>query len=275
MPQPLLETIKIDVIPEGVGILTLNRPDRDNALNSVLLKDLLVAFQWVTIEEKVKVVIITGNGEYFTSGWDLAEVSQLKNPEEIVERMRANVEVFEKLIESLIDFPKLLLAAVNGRAVGFGVTILPHCDAIYSVPEATFDTPFMKMAICAEACSSYLLPKFLGNSTANEMLLMGRLFTASELVNHRFINRIIQKENLLNETIKEAIPVTNFSFEAVKQTKQLIKSDDIRDHLKKILKKENEVLIERVFSGDLIQFVAKFIFDRQRLKKKSNNDSKL
>ncbi|CAG8523633.1 5981_t:CDS:2 [Diversispora eburnea] len=203
MSQPLLETIKIDVIPEGVGILTLNRPDRDNALNSVLLKDLLVAFQWATIEEKVKVVIITGNGKYFTSGWDLTEVSQIESLEEVFERMKT----FTELIEVLIDFPKLLLAAVN--------------------------------AICAEACSSYLLPKFLGNSTANEMLV------PSELVNHGFINRIIQKENLLNETIKEAITVTKFSFEAFKQTKQLIKSDDIRDHLKKVLKRENEALIER------------------------------
>ncbi|UZO00993.1 uncharacterized protein OCT59_012102 [Rhizophagus irregularis] len=184
-PVPILKTFEIEVNPDGIAILTLNRPKRANALNYELLQDWISSIKWANEEEQVKIVIVTGKGNFFCSGLELPNVPS--DMEELKRTAEANNNLFKKLVDLLIDFPKLLIAAVNGKAFGFGVTFLPHCDVVYSIPEATFQTPFMQWAFCAEGCSSYLFPKYLGQSIASELLLMNKTYTAPELVKIGFI----------------------------------------------------------------------------------------
>ncbi|CAI2183906.1 4768_t:CDS:10 [Funneliformis geosporum] len=238
---PTLKTFEIIVSPEGVAILTLNRPERANALNNETLQDWLSSIEWANEAEQVKVVVVTGKGNFFCSGLELANIS---NEEEWTRNAKTNVNIFRKLVDLLIDFPKLLIAAVNGKAFGFGVTFLPHCDVVYSVPEATFLTPFMQWAFCAEGCSSYLFPKYLGQSIANEMLLMSKTYAAPELAKVGFISRLIPKDHLIQETLKEATRVSKFSYEAIIQSKELIRRNE-REFLHKINQRENELLLLR------------------------------
>jgi len=180
-----------------------------------------------------------------------------------------NIDLFKKLVGLLIDFPKLLIAAVNGRAFGFGVTFLPHCDVVYSVPEATFQTPFMQWAFCAEGCSSYLFPKYLGQSITSEMLLMNKTYTAPELAKVGFISRLIPKDKLIQEALKEATRVSEYSFDAIIKSKELIRKDE-REHLHKVNKTESDLLLLRILSEDSRQALFKFIVNRQ-----NKNPSKL
>lgn len=113
-----------------------------------------------------------------------------------------------------------------GPAIGFGVTSLALCDIVYSVPEATFGTPFMKLGFCAEGCSSILFPKIMGPSKANEMLLMGRTFTAAELEQCGFISQIIPTEGFNEKVLVMAEKAAEFSSVAMGVTKKLIRDNE-------------------------------------------------
>ncbi|CAB4401931.1 unnamed protein product [Rhizophagus irregularis] len=260
-PVPILKTFEIEVNPDGIAILTLNRPKRANALNYELLQDWISSIKWANDEEQVKIVIVTGKGNFFCSGLELPNVPS--DMEELKRTAEANNNLFKKLVDLLIDFPKLLIAAVNGKAFGFGVTFLPHCDVVYSIPEATFQTPFMQWAFCAEGCSSYLFPKYLGQSIASELLLMNKTYTAPELVKIGFISRLIPEDQLIQETLKEATRVTKFSFEAIIKSKELIRKDE-REYLHKINKRENDLLLLRILSEDSHRALLEFMMNHQK-----------
>lgn len=115
---------------------------------------------------------------------------------------------------------------IIGPAIGFGVTSLALCDIVYSAPEATFVTPFMKLGFCAEGCSSILFPKMMGTSKANEMLLMGRTFTAQELEQCGFISQILPSEGFHEKVIEIAEKATQYSSVAIAVTKKLMRDID-------------------------------------------------
>ncbi|GES75255.1 enoyl-CoA delta isomerase 2, mitochondrial isoform X3 [Rhizophagus clarus] len=260
---PKLKTFEIEVNPDGIAVLALNRPERANALNYELLQDWISSIEWANVAEQVKIVIVTGKGDFFCSGLELPNGPS--DMEELKRAAETNINLFRKLVDLLIDFPKLLIAAVNGKAFGFGVTFLPHCDVVYSVSEATFKTPFMQWAFCAEGCSSYLFPKYLGQSIASEMLLMNKTYTAPELAKIGFISRLISKDQLIQETLKEATRITKFSFEAIIKSKELIRKDE-RVYLHKINKRENDLLLLRMLSEDSHRALSKFMMNHQEKK---------
>ncbi|CAG8490562.1 8634_t:CDS:2 [Acaulospora morrowiae] len=254
---PLLDNFILKTTPEGVAIITLNRPNKANAINLPVLKEWLAAIQWAATTEEVKATVFTGNGRFFCGGLDLTSFA---SSEEIFleENVHVSIEIFGKLVDALIDFPKPLIAAVNGNSVGFGVTFLPHCDLVYSVHNAVFYTPFVKIAICPEACATYLLPKCLGRSIANEMLLTCRQFTAHELANVGFINRLVENGSLLSEAIKRATSLAKLSTGSITETKNLIRIDE-RDHLKKVSRREIELLTKnRMLSQEFLAITKEF-----------------
>lgn len=102
--------------------------------------------------------MLTGIGSYYSSGQEL-ELPSGEGP-----GLKERLQVTQDLTDALIDFPKPLIAAVNGPAVGYAVTTLALCDMVFCTPMATFTTPFMKLGFCAEACSSYLFPRFKHSS---------------------------------------------------------------------------------------------------------------
>ncbi|KAI9480927.1 MAG: ClpP/crotonase-like domain-containing protein [Benjaminiella poitrasii] len=261
---PLLETLQITLTSTGVAELAFNRPARYNALSPLAYKDWLTAIQWAAGCESVKVVVLTGRGKYYTSGKELQEPDHSAAGKENVEKARL---VTKTLVDELIKFPKLLIAGVNGKlsciildlinvviyigpAYGFGVTTLALCDVVYTTPEATFTTPFMKLAFCAEGCSSILFPRIMGVSRANEMYkLMGRTFTAQELVDCKFISRIFPLEGFQERVLSLAENAAKFSVEAVAVTKKLIRDID-RQILLEVNENEMRELAERTKSKE-------------------------
>ncbi|KAI7892326.1 ClpP/crotonase-like domain-containing protein [Mucor mucedo] len=220
---PLLETLEITLSATGVVELAFSRPKRYNALSALSYRDWLAAIQWAATCDAVKVVVLTGRGKYYTSGQEL--VAPDTSPEG-VENSKKRRNVTKTLVDELINFPKLLIAGVNGPAIGFGVTSLALCDIVYSVPEATFGTPFMKLGFCAEGCSSILFPKIMGPSKANEMLLMGRTFTAQELEQCGFISQLIPLEGFKEKILEIAEKAAEFSGVAMGITKKLIRDNE-------------------------------------------------
>ncbi|RCH86379.1 Enoyl-CoA delta isomerase 2, mitochondrial [Rhizopus stolonifer] len=268
---PLLETLDITLSSTGVAELAFNRPKRYNALSALAYRDWLAAIQWASRCNDVKVVVLTGRGKYYTSGQELQEPDF--SPAGI-ESQKQRRHVTKTLVDELINFPKLLIAGVNGNAIGFGVTTLALCDVVYSVPGATFNTPFMKLAFCAEGCSSILFPKIMGSSKANEMLLMGRTFTAEELVQCGFVSRLLSTDNFHEQVMDLAEEAAKFSTGALRVSKKLIRDVD-REQLMQVNAVEMEELTKRMSSQDSIDSILSFVEQAKQRKMSKNKDSKI
>ncbi|KAF9992962.1 Enoyl-CoA delta isomerase 2, mitochondrial, partial [Entomortierella chlamydospora] len=255
-----LDTFDIKILEHGVAVIAFNRPKRYNALNPTVYDQWGRALEWAAKSDDVRVVVLTGNGKYFSSGQELTIPSSedLENhggPEGVF-KQRA---VFtQKVITELIYFPKLIIAAVQGPAIGFGVTSVAICDVVYATPEATFNTPFMQFGFCAEACSSIILPRVMGYSRANEMLLMGHKFTAQEMKEANVVARIFPQETFMQEVLKLATAAAKFPPQAMKDTKALI-----RDREQKLFHehsiREMDLLGVRMSSDESAQAIMEFM----------------
>ncbi|KAI8342405.1 ClpP/crotonase-like domain-containing protein [Chlamydoabsidia padenii] len=263
---PTFETLVINVAANGVAEICFNRPDRFNSLIPQAYADWLAALQWTAQEDSVKVCIITGHGQYYTSGQELAMPDF--NNENLAEDLNRQHQTTKNLVEEMIRFPKLLIGAVNGHCIGFGTTTLALCDVVYSVPDATYATPFMKLGFCAEGCSSVLFPRIMGTSRANEMLLLGRRFSAKEMEACGFL-RILPKDNFHQHVMTLASQATEFSVQAMKVTKELVRGVD-RDLLLKTNEEEMDQLAHRMGSADSFESIQRFLKDARRKKAMKN-----
>jgi enoyl-CoA hydratase/carnithine racemase len=167
----------------GVTTLTLNRPDRKNSITAAMygaLNDALVAAQ---SDASVRVVVIQGSETIFSAGNDIGDF--LNTPPAGPE-----APVF-KFLYTLAGFPKPLVAAVCGPAVGIGTTILFHCDLVYAGDNAAFSMPFVNLGLCPEAASSLLVPQMMGYHRAAEALLLGDPFMAEAALEVGLVNRVV------------------------------------------------------------------------------------
>mmetsp|Transcript_43007 Transcript_43007/g.86958 ORF Transcript_43007/g.86958 Transcript_43007/m.86958 type:complete len:283 (-) Transcript_43007:109-957(-) len=151
------------------AVLTIrfNDPRRKNAWSGQLLDGLTAAFNEAASDDRVKVVILTGTGDYYCSGVDFVSSFPLMRPSLLVEHLRQSNQ---KLFETFLLFPKPIIVAANGPAIGASVTSASLCDAIIASPEATFHTPFDALGIVPEGCSSYWFKKVMGPAAALRML---------------------------------------------------------------------------------------------------------
>ncbi|KAI8073810.1 ClpP/crotonase-like domain-containing protein [Gongronella butleri] len=240
--------------PSGVYEFVFNQPQTLNALTPQGYAEWRDALNWAATDDRVKVFLMTGNGRYFCAGTQLSRPGE---DEEGFQKDRSRRSVTQQMVDALIDFPKILIAAVNGPSYGIGVTTLGLFDIIYASEDATFTTPFMKLGFCAEGCSSYTFPRLLGVSRANEMLLMGRTIPAQEMVQCGFVSRLFSKDTLRSEALLLATQAAAFSPEAVKVTRNLVRDAD-RPLLHQINNQEFTMLHQRVRSPESIAAVKSF-----------------
>lgn len=163
----------------GVRLLTFDRPQARNAFDTTMYTELTAALRAALADDTVRVVVLTGAGSAFSAGQDLAELAALAEQHG---SGRAAPNGFPQLLELLASFGKPLVAAVNGAAVGFGCTLLPHCDVVLVGHSARLRVPFAEFGVPPEAASSYLLPQRMGWQRAAVMLLTGDWVTATQAV---------------------------------------------------------------------------------------------
>ncbi|KAF9127377.1 Enoyl-CoA delta isomerase 2, mitochondrial [Mortierella sp. 14UC] len=267
-----LDTFDIKLLEHGVAVIAFNRPKKYNALNPQVYDQWGRALEWAAKSDDVRVVVMTGHGKYYTSGQELAipDSSELEGGVEEVYKKRSGYT--ENVVRQLINFPKLIIAAIQGPVIGFGVTSSAICDVIYTVPEATFNTPFMQLGFCAEACSSILFPRIMGYSRANEMLLMGRKFTAEEMRDAGMVARIFPKETFMEEVLKAATHAAKYPPQAMKDTKRLIREHEIK-FLEDVNTKEMILLGERMASEESANAIIEFMMAKHD--RKENSKAKL
>jgi len=150
----------------GVCVVTFNRPEKKNALNAAMYHALTEAIVRADEDSQVRAVLVQANGDMFTAGNDVAEFAALGDSDE--ELAAAG------LIRALPRLQTPLVAAVQGRAVGIGLTFLLHCDLVYVAEEALLSSPFVNLALVPEAASSLLLPARIGHVRAFELFALGQ-----------------------------------------------------------------------------------------------------
>ncbi len=169
MTAPIPDHV-ITEISGGVLTLTLNRPEKKNALTRAMYQALGDAIDAASEDRTVRCVLIQANGDMFTAGNDLADFAAVNAGDTTAAQAR---EGGNPLLVALGRAKVPLVAAVNGRAVGVGVTMLLHCDLVYVAEDSILTTPFVSLALVPEAASSLLLPARIGHARAFSMFVLG------------------------------------------------------------------------------------------------------
>jgi len=192
------------VIADGVLTLTLNRPKKLNSITKEMYNYIRDVLNEAANNPDVKIFVLTGAGNFYCAGNDLSNFTQMPagGRQDFARDMG---EILRTFVEAFIHFPKPLVAAVNGPAIGIPVTTLGLCDLVYASSNSTFHCPFMTLGQSAEGCSSYLFPKIMGYAKANDVLLGGRKLTAQEAFDRGLLTDIYPHDEFrarVNEKVK-------------------------------------------------------------------------
>ena len=195
--------------------VTLNRPDKKNALTHAMYSTIADALASAAGDPSVRVILITGTGDAFTSGNDLGDF--LNAPPE------GGESPVLRFLAALSAAEKPVVAAVNGLAVGVGTTMLLHCDLVYAARSATFSVPFVNLALVPEAASSLLLPRRIGHARAAELFLLGGKLDAAQAEAMGLVAAVFDDGRLVDEALQRARALAAKAPSAVRATKALMK----------------------------------------------------
>ena len=204
----------------GVLTLTMARPDKKNALTNAMYGALADALQGAETDPTVRVLLIRGEGDMFTAGNDVGEFAAMATGS-----FRAEPQV-GRFLQALAQASRPLVAAVQGRAVGVGTTMLLHCDLVVLADNALLSTPFVNLALVPEAASSLLMPQRIGYARAFEMFALGEAVDAGSALAWGLANRVVPIERLDAEASALATRLARQPVGAVSATKRLMRNPD-------------------------------------------------
>ncbi|CAL7942974.1 unnamed protein product [Xylocopa violacea] len=254
--QDILYSVK-----NGMLKIVLNRPEKKNAITIPMYRELIEILHKSIQDNTVCMTVLTGAGDFFSSGNDFK--LNLKHIGNDADGYEKPLNMYKDFVDALITYPKLLVAIVNGPAIGIAVTILPLFDMVYASEQAYFRTPFTQLGIVAEGCSTYTFPKVFGKSKAGDMLYLGYKMGAFEAKQYRLISEMYKHENL-HEVWSYLQKITALSSEAVLAIKRLVKKWD-QDILLQINAEEAAELLNRIQSSDFVERLTNIMLRKSKI----------
>jgi enoyl-CoA hydratase/carnithine racemase len=237
----------------AVLVLKLNRAEKKNALTQEMYQTLATKINEAAGDFGIRCIVISSEGDSFTAGNDINDFAN--NPQ-----MDEGSPVFNFLF-AIHNFPKPLIAAVHGRAVGIGTTMLMHCDIVTANPNSVFSMPFVSLGLVAEGGSSYLFPRLVGHAKASEILLTGRSFTSDEALQMGLINEI--SEDHFAAAMEFANTLAEQPPTAVINTKALLKSGS-HEALNQVMRAEGELFRMAMDSDEAQQAFMNFLMKKNK-----------
>jgi enoyl-CoA hydratase/carnithine racemase len=201
----------------GVVVLTLNLPDRRNAMTAELTAAWQEAIAALAVDADVRCVVVTGAGSAFCSGGDVGWIGA--EPNASVAALRTRMMPFYRAWLSIRELEVPTIAAVNGPAIGAGLCLALGCDLRYATPEAKFSAPFTKLGMHAGMAATWLLPEAVGLPAARELLFTGRVVLGQEAADMGLINRVLPPERLLDGVLDIAADIAGTAPIAARLTK--------------------------------------------------------
>jgi enoyl-CoA hydratase/carnithine racemase len=211
---------------DAITTITINRAEKKNSFTSAMYAAFADALDAAKDDAAVRTVVIQGHATVFSAGNDIGDF--LNKPPSTKE-----APVF-RLLRGLATFPKPLVAAVCGPAVGIGTTLLFHCDLVYAGDNAAFSMPFVNLGVCPEAGSSLLVPQMLGYHRAAEALLMGEPFMAEAALEVGLVNRIVPPTEANGVAQAQARKLASKPLASLIETKRLMKKGQLAQVLERI-----------------------------------------
>jgi peroxisomal 3,2-trans-enoyl-CoA isomerase len=199
---------------KGVLILRINRPKKKNAMTSHMLKQMMGVMDKAKTDDSIKVIYLTGTDEVFSSGNDFNNFAEFTMDEMII-----NLETFVKY---LIEYPKVMIAGVNGMCIGISFTFLAIFDIVLCSDSAFFVAPFIQTMQCPEAASSLSFPILLGKSMAGHLLINGGEMNAVEAKSLGFVSKVFESKSFADDAYEYVIGVAKHPMKNMMQIKEMI-----------------------------------------------------
>lgn len=247
---------------DNITTIKLNRPSKKNAITTEMYNEIIAALDQASTDGSV-LTVFTGAGDFYCSGNDLTNFTKI--PDGGVELMaRQGGDLLRKYIKAYIDFPKPLVAVVNGPAVGVSVTVLGLFDLVYATERATFHTPFSQLGQSAEGCSSYTFPKMMGHAKASEMLLFNKKLTAAQACDLGLVTEVFPDSSFHSEVWSRLKAYAQLPPNSLALSKQLIRSAE-KERLHAVNDAEVERLVERWTSDECFNAIMNFFQAKAKL----------
>jgi|SRR5215217_6951640 len=214
------EALVLYTVTDRVATITINRPEKRNALNPELIGLLTETFLTASEDDEVRVIVLNANGSTFSAGADLEYLQQLQHNS--YEENLADSENLKRLFTTIYYLPKVVIAQIEGHAIAGGCGLATVCDIIFSVPEASFGYTEVKLGFVPAIVSCFLVRK-TSETIAKRMLLTGELFSAREALDYGLITFVTNKEDIHQKVKEFALNLcSEASANSLMITKQLI-----------------------------------------------------
>jgi enoyl-CoA hydratase/carnithine racemase len=228
--------------------LSFNRPEKMNALTRSMYSDLSKGLNDAAGDFGIRAVVLTAEGDHFTAGNDIKDF--MNNPP------TSDDSEVAQFLAAILNFPKPLLAAVKGNAVGVGTTMLLHCDVVVAGPTANFSMPFASLGLVPEAGSSFLFPQLVGYQRAARIFMTGESFDADSAIKMGLV--AAEDADPFAHAMKIAQHIAEQPPQAIINTKALLKAKN-HDAVAAIMKAEFEIFAIALQSEEAMEAFMKFM----------------
>lgn len=218
MSEPTAQPVLSSRDPSGVLTLRLNRAEKKNALTQAMYGTLADAINVAASDPAIRVLVIAGGPDAFTAGNDMIDFMKV-----VSKSGGGGDSPVIRFMNALATFPKPAIAAVNGLAIGVGVTLLLHCDLVYAGQNARFTMPFVNIGIVPEYASTYLMPRIMGHARAMEMVMFGEPFTSAHARECGLVNEVLADDQVEARALERARKLAQQPPNALRTAKRLMK----------------------------------------------------
>jgi enoyl-CoA hydratase len=251
--------MRIDRERAGVAVITLNRPERLNALSWPMVDEFLAVVDELANDERLRTVILTGAGRGFCAGLDLQDRDDALGGGDDIYLVSVRQEKIARLALSLRAMPQPVIAAVNGAAAGGGLALALASDLRVAAAEASFHASFIRVGLSGcDAGVSYLLPRLVGLGIASELMLTGRRVDADEAARIGLVNRVVAADDLLGTAHELADEIAANSPFGVWMTKKGLQCNVDAPSLEAAVELENRTQVLATRTADMSEAVAAF-----------------
>jgi len=226
---------------EGIAIVYLNRPEALNALNETMKNELIHALKETEEDDEIRVIILTGRGRGFCAGADLSRFMEIQESDKgHRKKSRFGSVDFPR---AFIQYPKPMIAAINGPSYGFGFTVTLTCDIRLASERAKFSCAFVRIGVTPEFCSTFFLPRLIGYGKAAELIFTARPFDAHEALEMGAINKVFSHHRLMPEAKKMAKQIASMPPTAVQKSKEILRHG-MQSTLHQVIQHESIVFLD-------------------------------